>query len=209
MNKFITKISFITLLIAPLSAMALFEARATYGLQTAKQSATDICGNSCASPADAPSLVGLGGFGADVIITPPLFPVGLGMRYESMGISTSAGNFSAEVKATRTAFLLNYRLIDTIIHFGPIATYGLSHTGSADVKEGGTSKVDFSASKATSYSIGLELGVKPLIIIPITIGLEAGYLGYKYDDVTNSVDGSSKSLDLSGTYLKVFLGLKI
>ncbi|MBC7420522.1 MAG: hypothetical protein H7328_07305 [Bdellovibrio sp.] len=203
------KLSVIAIFLIPLSAHALFEARATYGIQTAKTTATDLCTGSCAAPANAPSLLGLGGFGADVIITPPLFPIGFGVRYENMSISPSVNNFSAEFKATRTAVIVNYRLIDTIIHFGPILTYGISHSGSANVKENGVTRIDFSTSKASSFSAGLELGVKPLIVIPITIGVEAGYLGYKWDDVTNSVDGTTKSLDLSGTYYKIFLGLSI
>ncbi len=209
MNSLFIKMSFIALIISPLSAMAIFEARATYGVQTTKNGASDLCGGSCATPSGAPSLAGIAGLGADVIITPPLFPIGLGVRYENLAISASAGNFSADVKATRTAVVVNYRIIDTILHLGPILTYGISHSGSANIKESGVARVDLSASKATSYSLGLEASIKPLIIIPITIGLEGGYMGYKYDNVNNSVDGTSKSLDLSGTYLKIFLGLQI
>ncbi|MGZ3692091.1 MAG: hypothetical protein ACXVAX_11350, partial [Pseudobdellovibrio sp.] len=119
----------------------------------------------------------------------------------------SASGIDADLSYKRTALLLNYRLIDTIIHFGPIASIGLSHSGSMNVKEGGTTKVSLTPSSLSSYSLGLELTVKPLIVIPISVGAEAGYMSFKWGNVTNSVDSSVKNIDLSGTYMKVFLGL--
>ena len=104
---------------------------------------------------------------------------------------------------------MNYRLIDTIVHFGPIATYGLAHTGSMIVKENGGTVMDLNPSTVNSYSVGFELEVKPLIVIPLIVGAEAGYMGHKWTDVTNSVNNVKKDVDLSGTYIKVFLGLDI
>ncbi len=207
--KLLVKLSFLALTAAPMSAMALFEVRASYGIQSTANSATDICGSSCTVASNAPSLKGMAGFGADAIITLPLFPIGFGLRYENMGIAASSNGFEADVKYTRTALLLNYRLIDTIVHFGPIASYGLSHSGSAVIKEAGLTRVDVSTTTMTTYSVGLELLVKPLIVIPLTIGAEAGYMGNKWGDVTNASDGSKKSVDLSGSYMKIFLGLDI
>ena len=194
------------LMIAPLASQAFFEARATFGVTNKKTETSDLCSNctTIGAPSIAPAFIG-----ADAIIKIPLFPLGLGVRYEGMNVSGTSGNYEANIKYTRTAFLVNYRIIDTILHFGPIASYGISHSGSVSIKESGTQRVNFSADGASSYSVGLELGVKPLIVIPLAIGAEAGYMGYKWNEVSNTVDGTKKSLDLSGTYIKVFIGLDI
>ena len=209
MNKLFVKLMFFTLLATPLSSWALFEARATYGLLTSKQDIKDVCQGSCTNSSNAPGVLPTVGLGLDALVKLPLFPIGFGARYENMGLKGSANGIEADLKYTRTALLLNYRLIDTIVHFGPIASYGLTHSGSMTVKENGATRVDFSATKMTSYSIGLELEVKPLVVIPLIVGAEAGYMGFKWDDVTNSVDNTTKSLDLSGYYMKVFLGIDI
>lgn len=207
-NKFL-QAAFLSTLFLPVSSWALFEARASYGLLTSKQDISNICQGSCTVPSNAPSIVPTYGFGADAIVKLPLIPIGFGIRYENMGLSADSSTIAAKIDYTRTAVLVNYRLIDTIVHFGPIFSYGISHTGSMTLKESGSTKVDLSSSTATSYSAGLELEVKPLIVIPIIVGAEAGYMSYKWSDVKNSIDSTTKSVDLSGTYIKVFLGLDI
>lgn len=203
------KYVFLTLLAVPLSSWALFEARLTYGSLASQQSITDICQGSCTAPSNAPSIVPTFGLGADAIISLPMIPIGFGVRYEDMKLSTSSSNIEADLKYTRTALLLNYRFIDTIIHFGPIASIGLSHSGNLNIKEGGTTRVDVSPGSVSSYSLGLELGAKPLVVIPLKVGAEAGYMMYDWGTMTNSVDGSQKDVNLSGYYLKVFLGIDI
>jgi hypothetical protein len=208
MKNIFLHLTFISVLTAPLFSWALVEARASYGGLASKQSIQDVCTN-CANASNSPGIVPTVGYGADVIIKLPLVPIGFGARYENMGLSASQNGVEAAINYTRTALLINYRLIDTIVHFGPIVSYGLAHSGSMTIKENGTSRVDFSSSKMSSYSGGLELTVKPLIVIPLIVGAEAGYMGYKWDETTNTVDGSKKNIDLSGTYIKVFLGLDI
>lgn len=207
-NKFV-QAAFFTTLFLPASSWALFEARASYGLLTSTQDISDICTGSCTTPGNAPAIVPTYGLGLDAIVKLPLIPIGFGLRYENMGLSASTSSMEAKINYTRTAVLVNYRLIDTIIHFGPIASYGISHSGTMSIKEGGVTKVDLSASTITSYSVGLELEVKPLIVVPIIVGAEAGYMNMKWKDITNSIDSSTKNVDLSGTYIKVFLGLDI
>jgi len=201
--------AFITTLLAPVSSWAIFEARASYGLLTSKQDLSDICQGSCTTPSNAPAIVPTAGFGVDAIVKLPLIPIGFGLRYENMGLKADTSSIAAKIDYTRTAVLVNYRLIDTIVHFGPIASYGVSHSGTVSISEGGTSKVDLSSSSATSYSVGLELEVKPLIVVPIVVGAEAGYMGLKWNNVTNTIDSTKKDIDLSGTYIKIFLGLDI
>jgi hypothetical protein len=208
MNTLSFKILVLAFLTIPMTASAFVTARGSFGIIQSKQKLSDICSN-CVSASSAPEIGPLANLGADALIKLPLIPIGFGLRYENMSLSSTSGNYEASLKYSRTALLLNYRLIDTIVHFGPIVSYGLSHSGSMSLKESGVSRVDISASSMSSYSLGLELEVKPLIIIPLIVGAEAGYMGFKWNDVTNSVDGSKKSLDMSGTYVKVFLGIDI
>jgi hypothetical protein len=207
MKNYMSRLLFATMLAAPLSSFALVEARLSYGSLASSQNMADICQGSCATPSDAPAIVPTFGAGLDVIVTLPLIPFGFGVRTESMKLSASNSAIEADIQYNRTALIVNYRLIDTIVHFGPIATVGMSHSGSMNIKEGGNTVVDVSPGSLSSYSLGLELLVKPLVVLPLTIGAEAGYMSFKWGDVTNSVDSTQKSIDLSGTYLKAFIGL--
>lgn len=207
MKNYLSKLLLITTLAAPLTSNALVEARLSYGSLASSQDLKNICQGSCATPDSAPAIVPTFGAGLDVIITLPLIPVGFGLRTEDMKLSVSSSGIDAEVKYNRTALILNYRLIDTIVHFGPIATVGLSHSGSMNIKENGNTVVDLSPGSLSSYSLGLELLVKPFVVLPLTIGAEAGYMNFKWGQVTNSVDSTQKDIDLSGTYIKAFLGL--
>lgn len=209
MNKLFIKAIFTLLFLMPLSSWALFEARLTYGSLTSQQDLAGVCQGSCASPSSAPAIVPTFGMGADVLVKLPVIPFGFGLRTEDMKLSTSASSIDAEIKYQRTALLINYRWIDTIVHFGPIASVGLTHTGSMNIKESGTAKVDLAPSSLSSYSLGLELSVKPLIVIPISVGAETGYMSFKWGQTVNSVDASTKDIDLSGMYIKFFLGIDL
>jgi hypothetical protein len=209
MKPQLTQLLFLAALSTPLSSWALFEIRGTVGATQAKPDLQAICNGSCTNPSAAGSATYVPGVGLDAIITLPLFPVGFGLRYEGIKLTNSNSGIDTEIKYSRTAVLVNYRLIDTIVHFGPIASYGFSHTGSMTIKEGGTTKVDLAPDSMSSYSLGLELEVKPLIVVPIVVGAEAGYMGFKWNGVKNSIDNSKKDVDLSGTYIKIFLGLDI
>lgn len=209
MRSIISKIAFVAVIAAPLSSFALFEARLTYGGLASTQDLSTVCQGSCTAPSGAPAIVPTVGLGLDAIVELPMIPIGFGIRTEDMKLSASTSSIDAELKFNRTAVLLNYRLINTIVHFGPIASIGISHTGNMNIKEGGTTKVDLTPTTLSSYSLGLELGVKPLIVLPLKIGAEAGYMSFKWGDVTNNVDSSVKNIDLSGYYFKVFLGLDI
>lgn len=201
--------SFFMALSIPLSSWALFEVRGTLGATQAKPNIQDICSGSCTDPSSVGDTTYVPGLGVDAIIKLPLIPFGFGLRYEGIKLKGDTASATTEIKYSRTAVLVNYRLIDTIVHFGPIASYGISHTGSLSISEGSTTKVDLSPTSVSSYSIGLELEVKPLIVVPLIVGAEAGYMGHKWNGVTNTIDSSKKDVDLSGTYIKIFLGLDI
>ena len=209
MKKQILSSLFLVGILLPLSSQALVEVRASYGFLASKQSIADLCQGNCAAPANAPGIVPTYGSGLDAIVNLPLLPVGLGIRYEKMGLSVASSTIEAAANYSRTAILVNYRLINTIIHLGPIASYGIAHTGGFTVKEGGVTKFDGTPGSISSYSVGFELEVRPLIVIPLIVGAEVGLMGFNWKDVTNSVNNTTKSIDLSGNYAKVFIGIDI
>ena len=207
-NSFFKALVTAAIFLLPLSSNALFEARLTYGAVTSKDAISEACKSGiCGS--SIPAMVPLGGMGADVIFSPPLTDFGFGLRYEKLELSATSGGLEGKLSMTRTAAVVNYRIINTILHLGPIFTYGLSHSGGLAMKLNGGGIMDYTGSKATSYSLGFEVGVKPLIIIPITIGAEAGIQSNKFEGMKDSLGGADKNVDLSGTYLKIFLGLDI
>lgn len=192
----------------PVSSWALFTARATYTGLVIKDALKEACsGTSCDGL--APDIVPLYGLGADVLVKLPLIPFGFGLRTEKLGLDASKSNVSGEAKFSRTAALVNYRFIDTIIHFGLIGSYGIDHSASINVKNGGSSYVDYSGGDIQSYSLGLELEVKPLIVIPIIVGAESGIMKADWKNAKDSISGNTKSINLDNTYIKFFLGLDI
>ena len=205
------KLLMITLVaLLPISSYALFEARITYGpYLTSGDPVSDICSGNASCTGTLPSKLPLPFTGADVLVKLPLIPIGFGLRYEKLSASGSSSNMEATATFNRTAVLINYRLIDTIISVGPIFSYGLTHSGSLSMKQNGSKILDYSASSGESYSLGIEAGIKPLIVIPIKIGAEAGITQFKYKNVTDSLGRAPKDINLGGNYIKVFLGLDL
>jgi hypothetical protein len=185
-------------------AHALFEARLTYGLLGSKPDLQPIFG---ASATGLPSYAPTYGLGADAIITPPFFPIGFGVRYENMGVSASNSGMEFKANYTRTALLLNYRIIDTLMFLGPIASYGLSHSGEIKTIQNGTETTNLSSSKISSYSIGLEAGVK---LIGFHLGAELGYEDFRWKEAKDSHNNvADQDINMSGTYAKILLGFGI
>ncbi len=202
--------SIVSSILIPASSFALFEARATFGPQMPSNNAvSDICSGNSNCTGVLPDKFALPFMGADALVKIPLVPFGFGLRYEKLSASGSSSNMDAKADFNRTAILINYRIIDTILHVGPIASYGISHSGNISMSQNGTKILDYTAGTATSYSVGIEVGVKPLIILPLKIGAEAGISQFKYTGATDTLGGAAKDIDLSGNYIKVFLGLDI
>ena len=185
------------------SAHALFEARLTYGVLASKPDLASIYNGSTSVPAVAPNA----GIGFDAIFVVPIIGIGGGLRYENMGFNASSGSLEYKSQVTRTSLIVNYRLINTLIYLGPIATLGMSHSNSMKWKEGAAS-ADFSPDSASSYSMGLEAGVG---LMGFIVGAEAGYQNMKWNkvkDATGTFTGTP-DLDMSGTYVKIVLGFGI
>lgn len=185
------------------SAHALFEARVTYGILASKPDLAAIYNGTTTVPAVAPNA----GIGFDAIFIVPIVGIGGGLRYENLGFNASSGSLEYKSQVTRTSIIANYRLINTVLYLGPIATLGMTHTNSMKWTEG-ANKTDFSPDSATSYSLGLEAGAGLLGFI---IGAEAGYQNMKWNRVKDSTGtfAGTPDLDMSGTYMKVVLGFGI
>jgi hypothetical protein len=146
-------------------------------------------------------LPGVIGPSVDGIISLPLVPVGFGLRWEDMGASVGAGAVNFEAKMTRVSALVNYRLIDTIVHLGLIASIGVSHTASATV---GSTAYTSSPGLAGTYSIGLEGN---LSLLGLIVGAEAGYMAANLGTMKDSGGTSiGRDIDLSGPYTKILVG---
>lgn len=196
--------TFLSTLCVSTQAFALFEAKLTYGLLGSKSYFGDVYDGATTS---LPSIVPTYGLGADAVVTLPLMPLGFGLRYENQGLTASSGGLEFKTSYTRTALIINSRLIDTLLYLGPVFTYGISHSGSAKASETSYS-TKFTSSKMSSYSVGLEAGVK---LVGFNVGAEVGYMNFSWKNATDSTGtiSGSRTLDMSGTYAKVMLGIGI
>lgn len=182
------------------SAKALIEIRGTYGgLASNPDLKTIYPGNN-----ELPELVPNYGFGADIIITPPLLNIGFGLRTESLGFNISKASLTYETTARRNAALINYRLIDTVFFLGPILSYGISHSSNIKWSDGNT-RGDLEPESVSSYSGGIELGIHFLSLL---IGAEVGQEVYKWNRLKDKTNTTTEKpdLDFSGTYGKVLFG---
>ena len=192
-QKLLILVGFSILLGSP--AHALFELRASYGAQLSSASTDSLSGLSA-----NPALPGVVGLGVDGIISLPLIPFGFGMRLENFGASVDAGTEKLEAKLNRVSALINYRLLDTIMHLGLIASVAMTNEGS--VKIGGTT-YDADLGLAATYSLGIEFNVGLLGFI---VGGEAGYMAANLGQLKSAGGSSLGSMDLSGPYLKILAG---
>jgi len=184
-------------------AHAIFEARLSYGLLGSKQDLAPLFPGQSSIPTITPTY----GLGADVIISPPLFPIGFGLRYENMGVDVTSSGLEFKANYTRTAILLNYRLIDTLLFLGPIFSYGISHSGEIKAITNGVETANYSSSKVSSYSVGLEAGVK---LIGFHVGAEVGYEDFHWKEAHDKTGNlPDADINMSGSYAKVLLGFGI
>lgn len=194
-------LAFAFLLASP-KAHALFELRGTYGTFSPGPDTLGVSEQLYQAPKwDTTAM------GADLLFFIPLTGFGAGVRYEELGTKVT-GNLDYSANVRRNSLLLTYRLIDTVIHFGPILSYGVSHTGSVDVRGADQTVLAWRTSSATSYSAGLDLGIH---LIGFTLGIESGYqeIVLKSLSDANSHDPNSQNLGMRGAYSKAYFGLSI
>ena len=182
------------------TSFAFLEIRGTYGQLSGGPDLKDLYSGTVTNlPTVSPST----SYGGDAIITLPFLP-GIGIRYEKLRMKTSNENLEAIADYTRTAVLVNARIIDTILFLGPIASYGTSHSGTLTIKD--TKEREWSSDTVSSFQVGIEAGIK---LVGIVIGVEAGHQGYKWKDAKekNDLETKRKDIDMSGTYVKGLLGI--
>lgn len=180
-------------------AKALVEIKAGYGTLASGANVKDF-------QSSAPSGVPLLGLTLDGIVTVPVVGIGGGLRLEDLKIGYDANSIDVESKLTRTSLIVNYRLINTLLYLGPIVTYGLSHTNNISMEALGTKVNDIKSTSVSSYSIGLEAGAK---LVGFQVGGELGYMDLRYKDAKDSIGGGTHDINMSGNYLKIFVGIGI
>jgi hypothetical protein len=157
--------------------------------------------------ADGPKISSQNYLGADAILMLPLVPFGFGLRYEAAKQDLTEFAEKTEYAIDRTSIVLNYRLINTGIYVGPIATYGISHRLAFAIP---TDPEVITAGKSQSYSVGLEAGVKLGLF---RLGFEAGQMTMIFSDLRDSGGAipnknglDINELNFSGSYYKAHFG---
>ncbi len=189
-------------------SLAVFETRLTYGMLASNPDLTKVY---TGSASEVPSSSPHSGLGVDAIFTLPIIGIGIGARYENLGFTSSKDEMTYKVSSTRMAVILNYRIINTFMFMGPIMTYGLTHTNNLKwftTSSGTRVERDFSPNRSSSYSIGLEAGVK---LASFILGAEVGYEDFKWNNMINSSFTLDTPVDLNmnGTYAKILFGFSI
>lgn len=202
MKKLISLFFFLSFLTAA-KAHALFDVRLSYGLLASNPDLSELYNGGITVPSVAPTY----GIGVDGVVKLPLIPVGFGLRYENMGLTASNSGLDFKADYSRTSLLVNYHFIDTLLYVGPLLTYGISHSGKIKATENGVDKSNFSPGSVTSYSIGVEAGIK---LLAFTVGAEVGYEDFRWNNSRDSTGNlPNRDINMSGSYGKIVLGFGI
>ena len=155
-----------------------------------------------------PSTNNLTGLTADGLVI--LSDYVIGLRYENLSGKKTSGSNEIEAKFNRTSVVLGYRLWDTGLYFGPIATVGVLST--LNYKTRSAAPVEYKNEKMT-LGLGIEGGVH---LLGLLVGGEIGYLSanmgnLKYKgtgaEATGAMNAQKMPADLSGVYARVLVGL--
>lgn len=153
------------------------------------------------------------GIGFDVVYIDIEKSFGLGFRYDNMGFTASNSDLDVKNQLAIVSILALCRFQLDNFFWGPVATYGINHSGYFKwiEKDSSSSEVissEFSPSDAMSYSIGLELGTSSSGFLS---GFEFGYSNIILKGLTESPIylSSMPDLRLNGPYIKFFLGFRI
>lgn len=214
----------ISLLTVGAQASASLEIRAHYGIMNGVPSSFNKHVEE--NVTNAPDIKAQTPIGADLVYSLPVVSFAFGVRYEMINSKQSGDvtvgglpmKMDSELNATRISLLGGYRLIETPVGFlGLMAHVGVSSTADYKIKlvTSGVTVTDekYKGSVATNYGAGLEAAATLGMFL---IGGELGYTtfkgtGFKASDgsyLTN-LAGEKTVLDLSGTYVKVLIGLSI
>jgi hypothetical protein len=202
-NKIVSMLALSIFLLQAPKALAIFEVKVGYGSATAKP---DLLGF-YAGGATIPAAIPTAGITMDAIVTIPLVGIGGGIRTEDMKISYDSDVLGISNSFKRTSLILNYRLLNTLVYLGPIFTLGINHSNEMKISSGGSDLSKIKSSKVSSYTAGIEVGAS---LIGLMAGAEIGYMSMKYKDATDSLNPANiHDLDMSGNYVKLFVGFGI
>jgi len=141
----------------------------------------------------------------DLLAKFPLLPLGIGVRLErgqdsEDTVDSNNNGTDYDLKYTRYALLVNWRILNTLVYLGPIGTIGL-HSGELETLVlSNTSTTDLDGD-GPSITVGVEAGV---ILKKFLLGLEGGYQHIKFKSGTS---GGAKA-DLSGPYIRALAGIR-
>ncbi len=187
------------------AALALVELRVSHGLYSSQLNLQDAY-RLDGAPSNTPAT----GYGVEFLVMPALMPIGLGLRFESHGFKLESEIATYDWATSRTAIVLNSRLLESPIILGPIFTYGISQASSLKVirpvgsSHRPTEVANWSGNDLRSYSAGVELGAS---LAGFVLGAELGYQAFLWTGATNARDNSAEhDFDMSGTYLRLILG---
>jgi hypothetical protein len=184
------------------SAWSQVEVKMTYTNLTNKIKNSKVYSGSGSIPSADP----MTGIGGDLIVILPASGFGLGIRYENLGLNFKGNGIVFDANTSRTAALFSWRWWDSLIYFGPIFSYGISHSGGQiKVTENSSINSDLTSTTQSSYSAGVELGGR---FLGFRVGAEAGYLDNQWKNLkgTNGSITHLNSLDMSGSYVKFIIG---
>jgi hypothetical protein len=199
-------------------AAAEFEFKAHYGQLMSKPSSFNKDMES--SMAGFPDVGSVTLMGADALYSLPILSFAFGVRYEMLDFKKS-GTLTAvpveidtELTGSRISVLGGYRLIETPIgYIGLLAHYAVSQEMKYDIKVAGGSETKTKASMDSSFGAGVDAAITLSYLV---IGAEVGYTMLKAKDLKDAdgdylgdSSGKKSSMDLSGTYFKVMIGVSI
>ena len=211
MKKLMAIALFVTGVFAANTSHALFELRlsGSYHIVSPTDFNDFLTQTSGLSALNLDEVTGLPTIGGDAILYLPMVPVGLGLRYEWLGspeITDADTNTSVSFGLSRASLLANYRVLDSFLWVGPIASLGLIHTFDFDYSSDVTPNYTVDDFNAFSFSIGAEGGVSLGLF---DLGAEIGYMHWNYTGLKaeGGGDAAFDTLDLGGIYAKVHLGV--
>ncbi len=196
-------------------ANAIFELRANVTYHSINPGSLNdyLAGGDLGDEADFEEINSMYTIGGDGIFTLPFVPIGVGARYEWIGIpDQESEDIEFSFSTSRLSLLVNYRILDMFFFLGPIATLGLYHSLEFKV-DGESGGIDFDLEvdsyRATSYSLGIEGGVSLGLFL---VGAEVGYMHWSFEGLKDgdshlTNDDAFKEIDLSGLYGKLLVGL--
>ncbi len=195
MSRFLQLFSFLFCFVVAQQASALLEFNVGY---------QGILSNSGGGNWTVPGMTMSGAYGlqADFRFEIPVQGSGLGLRYGKLGLEGSSGANTVLMNNDTTSLLFAYRFINTGILLGTVLTYGISSSGTLK-NTGSNTNATVSAGSASSYTAGIEIGIK----IPILLAAEFGYGSLQMSSFgTQTIAGSATNVNLTGTYARASAG---